>query len=155
MDHECRGPAAPKLVLIHLHGTLAIRPEIQQAMSVLLQELFVPAFEGSYDTSFSNEALDLHETTLPRIPATVIQPITTPSVHFHRVPHLASIEGIVVGTDAGTPRPRGRAEARCVEHIGHEGPGMSANGTSPNREAPSPGRSFGPQPRPRRVRPSP
>ena len=49
------------------------------AMSVLLQELFLPAFEGSYDTSFANQALDLHETTLPQLPVTIIQPITAPA----------------------------------------------------------------------------
>ena len=131
-DHECHGLATLKPVSIHLHRTPAIRPEIQQAISVLLQEIFLPAFEGSYATFFSNEALDHHEATLPLLPATVLQPITTPGVHFDRVPHLATIEGIVVGTDAGTRRPRDRAEARCVEYIGDEGPGMSANGTQSN-----------------------
>ena len=67
-DHKCHGPATLKPVYIHLHGTPSICPEIQMAMSVLLQELFLPAFEGSYDTSFANEALDLHETTLPQLP---------------------------------------------------------------------------------------
>ena len=102
------------------------------AMSVLLRELFLPAFKASYNTSFSNEALDLHETTLPQLPTTIIQPVTTPGLHFHRVPHLASIEGIIIGTDAGTPRPRDRAEDRGVEYIGDEGPGMSSNGTQSN-----------------------
>ena len=130
--HKCHGPTVPKPVYIHLHGTPSIRPEIQMAMSVLLQELFLPAFKGSYDTSFSNEALDLHETTLPQLPATIIQPVTTPGLHFHCVPHLACIEGIIISTNAGTPRPRDRAEAGGMDYIGDEGPGMSSNGTQSN-----------------------
>ena len=73
--------------------------------------------------------MDLHEATLPLLPATVIQPVTTPGIHFHRVLHLATIVGIIVGTDAGTPRPCDRAEARGVDHIGDECLGISANGT--------------------------
>ena len=103
--HKCQGPTAPKPGFIHLHGTPSIRPEVQMAMSVLLQELFLPEFEGSYDTCFSNEVLDLCETTLLVLAATIIPPVTTPGLHFHRVPHLASIEGIIIGTDTGTPRP--------------------------------------------------
>ena len=133
--HKCHGPTPnPKPVYIHLHGTPSVRPEIQMAMLVPLQELFLPAFEGSYDTSFSNEVLHLHKTTLPQLAATIIQPVTTPDLHFHRVPHLASIEGIITGTYAGTPRPRDRAEARGVDHIGDEGPGMSSNGTQSKPE---------------------
>ena len=103
-------------------------------MSVLLQELFLPAFKGSYDTSFSNEALELRVAAMPRLAAMVIQPITTPGLHFHHVPHLATIEGIIIGTDAGTLRPKERAEARGADHIGNEGPAMSANGTQSGPE---------------------
>ena len=128
-DHKCAGPRTPRPVFIHLHGTPAIRPEIQQALSVLLQELFLPASEGSYVSTFSNEAVDLHEATPPLLPATILQPVTTPGVHFQCILHLITILGIIVGTDAGTPRPGDRASARGMEHIGDEGPGMSANGT--------------------------
>ena len=55
-------------------------------MTALLQEIFLPAFEGSYDTSFSNKALELHEATMPRLASTIIQPVTTPGLHFHHVP---------------------------------------------------------------------
>ena len=60
-DHKCSGPRTPRPVFIHLHGTSAIRPEIQQALSVLLQEPFLPASEGSYVSTFSHEAVDLDE----------------------------------------------------------------------------------------------
>ena len=53
-NHKCQGPPQARLVYIHLHGLPSIRQEVQSAMLVLLQELFLPAFEGSYDTSFSN-----------------------------------------------------------------------------------------------------
>ena len=66
---------------------------------------------------------------MPRLDRTVLQPVSTAGLHFHHVPHLATIKGIIIGTDAGTPRPKERAEARGVEHVGNEGPGMSANGT--------------------------
>ena len=61
--------------------------------------------------------------------STIIQPVTTPGLHFHHVPHLATIKGPIVSMDAGTPRPQKRAEAGGVDHTGNEGPGMSANGT--------------------------
>ena len=98
-------------------------------MSVLLLDLFLPAFEGSDNTSFSNEALELREAEMPRLASTVLRPITTPGLHFHHVPRLATIEGIIIGTDAGAPRFKERAEARVVDHIGNEGLVMSANGT--------------------------
>ena len=99
-DHKCPGPAALRPVYIHLHGTSAIRPEIQQALSVLLQELFLPASEGSYASTFSNEAVDLREATPPLLPPTILQPVTTPGVHFHRALHLATILGVHYCTSA-------------------------------------------------------
>ena len=101
---KCQGPTAPKPVYIHLHWTPAIHPEIQTATSVLLQKLFLAVFEGLYDMSFSNEALDLHETTRPRLATTIVQLVTTPGLHFYRVPHLASIEGITPRQSQGRGR---------------------------------------------------
>ena len=66
---------------------------------------------------------------MPRLNPTVLQPVTTPGLHFHHVPHLATIKGIIIGMNADTPRPKERAEAKGVEHVGNEGLGMSANGT--------------------------
>ena len=71
---------------------------------------------------------------MPRLASTIIQPVSTRGLHFHHVPHLATIEGIIVGTDAGTSRPQARAKARGVDDVGNKGLGMSACGTQSGPE---------------------
>ena len=83
--HKCQGPTAPKPVFIHLHRTPSIRAEIQ---TTILQELFLPAFEGLYNTSFSNEALDLHETMHPGSPPQPSGHHPRPAISPRAVPSL-------------------------------------------------------------------
>ena len=47
-----------------------------------------------------------------QLPPRIIQPIAQPGVHFHELKHVATIEGIVVSTDAGTPKAEARKTAR-------------------------------------------
>ena len=57
---------------IHLHGLPSIWQEVQSAMSVILQQIFLPAFEGSYNKSFSNKALEPREAVMSRLDLTVL-----------------------------------------------------------------------------------
>ena len=66
------------------------------------------------------------------LPRTYLEPEPAPGFHLHPLPRLATVAGVVVATDAGTPGAKERAKAWGVDSIPDEGPGMTTAGVSAN-----------------------
>ena len=65
--HECPGPTWVRPVYIHLHGTGSIRQEVQDAMAVLLQELFLSESDIIYESVIGSQVLNLYEANMSRL----------------------------------------------------------------------------------------
>ena len=113
---------------MRLHRADSIRQEAQDAIAALLQHLFLTESNIICGTVISSQVLNPYEVNMNRLDNTYVQPVTTPGPHFHDVPYLATVQGIIVGTDAGTPNPKERARAMELEHPAEECDGMSAAG---------------------------
>jgi hypothetical protein len=73
---------------------------------------------------------EIRRTAVALLPRTYLEPDPTPGFHLHPLPRLATVAGVVVATDAGTPGAKERARARGMDSIPDEGPGMTAAGVS-------------------------
>ena len=98
-----------------------IQPEVLDAVEEMLQELMA----GGRPANVRRPAVAL-------LPRTYLIPKRIPGFHLHPLPRLATVAGVVVATDGGTPGAKERAKARGVETIPDEGPGMTAAGVSRN-----------------------
>uniref|UniRef100_A0A7S1J937 Uncharacterized protein n=1 Tax=Eutreptiella gymnastica TaxID=73025 RepID=A0A7S1J937_9EUGL len=118
LHRECPGPKLQECVYVHLHGGGQMLGEIQEAMMTLLNEIYRPSGRVMPAPVVVNTAFSQHEVPVRCAPPRVVDPITTPGVHFHEVDHVATIRGIVVGTDAGTPKSGARCQARNIQYVG-------------------------------------
>ena len=83
----------------------------------LLQEMYKPNDQVIVAPVFLGAPFSQHELPVATGPRHVIQPKTTPGIHFHEVGHVATIHGVVIGTDAGTPNNEAWKAAREVNVI--------------------------------------
>ena len=117
--HKCLKAMAVRPTAVYLHTPLPIQPEALDAMEEFLRELFG-------DTTPAR----VRRPAVPLLPRTYLKPNRTPGVHFHNLPRLATVAGVVAATDAGAPSVRERKAARGVDELPDEGPGMTAAGIS-------------------------
>ena len=67
---------------------------------------------------------------VPLLPRTYLEPDRELRVHFHQLPRLATIAGVIIATDAGAPSVKERKAASGVDELPDEGPCMTAAGIS-------------------------
>ena len=65
--HECPGPTWVRPVYIHLHGTGSIPQEVQDAMPLLMQELFLSESDIIYESVIGSQVLNLYEANMSRL----------------------------------------------------------------------------------------
>ena len=106
---------------VHLHAPEPIQPEVLDAVEEMLQELMAGGCPA-----------DVRRPAVTLLPRTYPEPEPAPRFHLHALPRSATVAGVVVATDGGTPGAKERAEARGVSSIPDEGPGMTAAGVSIN-----------------------
>ena len=104
---------------MYLHAPEPIQPEALDSMEDLLREMLG-------DTT----PAQVRRPNVPLLPRTYLEPNREPGFHFHPLLRLATIAGVIIATDAGTPSVKERKEARGVDEIPDERPGMTAAGVS-------------------------
>ena len=115
---------------IHAHGGAEVRPEVQDAMRVLLAELYAsdtPDFDTPGDPCpYAEDGLvRLHPMPVREGRKTYLDPKLEPGIHFHTLPDLATIRGYIFAMDAGTPGAESMKAAKKVEFV-DEPAGMCA-----------------------------
>ena len=102
---------------MHVHGQAAVRPEVQDAMRVLLAELYASDAPGDTCPDAEDGQVRLHPMPVLMGPRTYLEPRLEPGLHFHRLPDLATIRGYILAMEAGTPGAESRKEAREAEFV--------------------------------------
>ena len=115
--HECPGPYGLTDTYIHVHGQAKVCPEVQDAMQVLLAELYASNKPGDRCPEAEKGPVRLHAMLVQMGPRTYLEPRLEPGMHFHRLPDLATIRGYIMAWDAGNPSADDRKEAREVEEL--------------------------------------
>ena len=83
----------------------------------LLQEIYKPNDQVIVAPVLLGAPFSQHALPVATEPRHVIRPNTTPGIHFHEVDHVATVQGVVIGTDAGTPNSEARKAARELNVI--------------------------------------
>ena len=103
--HECPEPNGLTDTFVHVHGQAAVRPEVQDAMRVLLAELYASNAPGDTFPDAEDGQVRLHPMPVREGPRTCLEPRLKPGLHFHTLPDLATIQGYI-------------GHARCEEQEG-------------------------------------
>ena len=101
--HECPGPNGLADTFIHVHGQAAVRQEVQDAMRVLLAELYASNAPGDTCPDAEYGHVRLHLMPVREGPQTYLEPRLEPGLHFHTLPDLATIRGYILAMDAARP----------------------------------------------------
>ena len=86
-------------------------------MRVLLAELYASDAPGDTFPMSEDGQVRLHPMPVTEGPRTYLEPCLEPGIHFHTLPDLAAIRGIILAMDAGNPDAESRKEARGAEFI--------------------------------------
>ena len=105
LHHECPGPK----IMEYARKRTGVRRNTG-GNDALLYEIYRPDDRVMPAPMVLNAPFTQHAITVRCAPPRVVEPITTPGVHLHEVDHVATIHGIIIGTDAGTPK----SEAQCA-----------------------------------------
>ena len=110
-QHKCPGPMGRGDIFVHVHGLAKVRPEVQDAMAVLLAELYTSDAPADKCPLSGEGPVRLH-------PMPVMEgPLSVPGIHFHTPPDLATVRGFLCAMDAGHPDAENRKKARGAEFI--------------------------------------
>ena len=123
--HECPGPYGATDAFVHVHGQAEVPPEVQDAMRVLLAELYASDAPDDLRPCAEDELVRLHPMPAREGPRTYLDPKLKPGIHVHVLLHLATVRGYILAMDAGTPGEESMKAARQVEFV-DEPAGMSA-----------------------------
>ena len=115
--HECPRPNGRGDVFIHVHGLATVRPEVQDAMRVLLAELYASGAPRDTCPMSKHGPVQLHPMPMTEGPQTYLEPCLEPGIQFHTPLDLATIRGIVLAMDAGNQDAESRKEARGAEFV--------------------------------------
>ena len=115
--HKCLGTRGITDTYIHDHGRAEVRPEVHDAMRVLLAELYANDKPEDKCPDAADGPVRLHPMPVAIGPRTYLEPRLEPGLHFHRLPDLATIKGYILAMDAGTPDANSRKEARGAEFV--------------------------------------
>ena len=118
-SHKCMKVFTVLPTKVYLHASEPVQPEVLDSVDEMLRKLLA-------DTAPAR----ILRPPVPLLPRTSREPIPSPGFHLHPLPRLATVAGVVIATDAGTLGAKERREARGVEAIPDEGPGMTAAGVS-------------------------
>ena len=125
MHHECPAPHGLADTYTHVHGQAKVRPEVQDAMRVLLAEIYTSNRPGDRCPEAEDGPVQLYAMPVEMGPRTYLEPRLEPGVHFHRLPDLATTGGYIMAWDAGNPSADDHKEAREVEEL-NDPRGMAA-----------------------------
>ena len=89
--HKCPGPTGRSDLFIHVHGLAKVRPEVQDAMKVLLAELYASDAPEDRCPVSGAGPVQLHPMPVPEGTRTYLEPCLEPGIHFHAAPDLATV----------------------------------------------------------------
>ena len=86
---------------VYLHAPEPLQPEALDSVEEMLREMLPDAAMAR-----------IQRPAVPLLPRTYLEPFPAPGFHLHPLPRLATVAGVVIATDAGTPGVKERKEAR-------------------------------------------
>ena len=106
-------------MFIRVHGLAKVRPEVQDAMAVLLvlAELYASDAPADKCPLPGIGPVQLHPMPVLEGPRTYLEPCLEPGIHFHTAPDLATVRGFICAMDAGNPYVDSREQARGAEFV--------------------------------------
>ena len=115
--HKCPRPTGRDDIFIHVHGLAKVRPEVQDAMEVLLAELYANDAPADMCPVSGARPVQLRPMPVSEGPRTYLEPCLEPGIHFHTAPDLATVRGYICAMDVGNPDAKSRGQARGEEVV--------------------------------------
>ena len=90
--HKCPGPTGPGDIFVHVRGLAKVRSEVQDAMRVLLAELYASDARGDKCPMAGDGPARIRPMPAEEGPQTYLEPCLEPGIHFHDPPDLATVQ---------------------------------------------------------------